>query len=183
MRIGECPDLAPDCLRQVGLDQWALHVPLAKLHTARLVPADPEVRQLVASLVALRALARPAHLARSAGFLLPRAATRSLYRALRLALADAARRAGCTGPVTPHRLRHTFGTEMLRLGIPLPALMQLLGHHDIRMTLRYVQITQTDLQREFRRRVDDQKIRRKLQRLDGRLLAVDSQLDHLPAEK
>src|ERR1019366_2148731 len=37
-RIGECLDLAPDCLRQLGLDQWALHVPLGKLHTERLVP-------------------------------------------------------------------------------------------------------------------------------------------------
>jgi hypothetical protein len=39
---------------------------------------------------------------------------------------------------------------MLRLGVSLPALMQLLGHKDIRMTLRYVQVTQQDLQREFR---------------------------------
>ena len=45
--------------------------------------------------------------------------------------------------------RHTFASEMLRLGVSLPALMQLLGHKDIRMTLRYLQITQQDLQREF----------------------------------
>ena len=38
---------------------------------------------------------------------------------------------------------------MLRLGVSLPALMQLLGHKDIRMTLRYAQVTQQDLQREF----------------------------------
>jgi hypothetical protein len=38
---------------------------------------------------------------------------------------------------------------MIRLGARLPALMQLLGHKDIRMTLRYVQVTQQDLQREF----------------------------------
>ena len=38
---------------------------------------------------------------------------------------------------------------MLRLGVSLPALMQLLGHKDIRMTLRYLQVTQQDLQREF----------------------------------
>jgi hypothetical protein len=35
------------------------------------------------------------------------------------------------------------------LGVSLPALKQLLGHKDIRMTLRYVQVTQQDLQREF----------------------------------
>ena len=38
---------------------------------------------------------------------------------------------------------------MIRLGVSLPVLMQLLGHKDIRMTMRYVQITQRDLQREF----------------------------------
>jgi hypothetical protein len=38
---------------------------------------------------------------------------------------------------------------MIRLGVSLPALMQMLGHKDIRMTMRYVQVTQRDLQREF----------------------------------
>jgi hypothetical protein len=38
---------------------------------------------------------------------------------------------------------------MVRLGISLPALMHLLGHKDIRMTLRYVSVTQVDLQRQF----------------------------------
>jgi hypothetical protein len=47
------------------------------------------------------------------------------------------------------KLRHTCATEMVRLGVSLPALMQLLGHNDIRMTLRYVQVTQQDLQREY----------------------------------
>ena len=56
-----------------------------------------------------------------------------------------------SSPVIPHRLQHSFASEMLRLGVSLPALMQLLGHNDIRMTLRYVQVTQQDLQREFHR--------------------------------
>ena len=72
-----------------------------------------------------------------------------MYLALRLALTRAAQRAGCSSPVTPHRLRHSWATEMLRCRISLPALMHLLGHRDIRMTLRYLQVTQPDLQREF----------------------------------
>src|ERR1700676_3455322 len=44
-----------------------------------------------------------------------------------------------------------IASEMIRLGVSLPALMQLLGHKDIRMTLRYVQVTQQDLQREYNR--------------------------------
>ena len=226
IRIGECIDLALDCLRQVGPDQWALHVPLGKLHTERLVPADEEVRHILSRLLALRALAPPARLASSEGLLLPRYGGHyALYQTLLWALADAAKRAGCSCPVTPHRLRHTFASEMLRLGVGLPALMQLLGHKDIRMTLRYVQVTQQDLQREFhmarqraalphrvpilsvptssgaadlpgisqaliatrhllemfRRQVPNEKTRRRLQRLDRRLLDVAKQLDHIAA--
>ena len=40
---------------------------------------------------------------------------------------------------------------MVRLGVSLPALMQMMGHRDIRMTLRYVEVVQFDLQREFHR--------------------------------
>ena len=46
-------------------------------------------------------------------------------------------------------MRHSFATEMVRLGVSLPALMQLLGHKDISTTLRYVEVTLQDLQREF----------------------------------
>ena len=38
---------------------------------------------------------------------------------------------------------------MLRSGMSLPALKEILGHRDIKMTMRYVQVTQTDLQREY----------------------------------
>ncbi len=224
IRIGECIHLALDCLRQIGPDQWAVHVPLGKLHTERLVPADEDIRHIVARILAWRALAPPARLANSASLLLPRCGGHyALYQTLRSALADSAQRAGCSCHVTPHRLRHSYASEMLRLGVSLPALMQLLGHKDIRMTLRYVEVTQQDLQREFhtarqnaapphrlptlslpngttsadlpgirqalaatrhllemyRRQLDDEKTRRKLQRLDRRLLAVASQLDRI----
>jgi len=137
-------------LLQVGPDQWALRVPFGKLHTERLVPADPEVRRIVARMLTLRALAPPTLLAKSQGLLSPRRVSRrALYFHLRPALRRAAKRAHCAGQVMPHRLRHSYSTEMLRLGVSLPALMRLLGHKDIRMTLRYVQVTQQDLQREY----------------------------------
>ena len=149
IRIGECVHLSLDCLRQVGPEEWALHVPLGKLHTERLVPADPQLRHIVERIRALRASTSPAQLAQSQGFLLPRTSPDLLLKTLRSALAQAAQRAGCSTPATPHQLRHTYATEMIRLGVSLPALMQLLGHKDIRMTLRYVQVTQQDLQREY----------------------------------
>ncbi len=228
IRLGECRDLPMDCLRQVGTDLWALHVPLGKLHTERLIPTDSEVRRIVERILILRSSVPLARLAKSQGFLLPRCGgCYALVAALRSALAQAAKRAGCSTHVTPHRLRHTFASEMLRLGISLSALMKLLGHKDIRMTLRYVEVTQQDLQREFhqarqnaahphrlptlalpkdtpsaglpgvrqalgatrhllemyRRQLTDEKIRRKLQRLDKRLLTVASELQRIHTEK
>src|SRR5215472_12668726 len=85
----------------------------------------------------------------STGFLLPRSGGFYALQGLRTALFRTAERADCSQHVSPHQLTHTFASEMLRWGISLPALMQLLGHKDIRMTLRYLQITQQDLQREF----------------------------------
>jgi site-specific recombinase XerD len=150
VRIGEAIDLPLDCLRQVSATQWALHVPLGKLYTERWVPVDDDTRRIVARILEQRVLTPPQGLLHSQDFLLPRYREHDRwYVVLRRTLAELARRAHCTSPVTPHRLRHTFASEMLRLGVSLPALMQLLGHKDIHMTLRYVQVTQQDLQREF----------------------------------
>ena len=152
--VGECIHLALDCVRHVAPEQWALHVPLGKMHTERLVPLDAEGLRLVNRILELRAQFSTRRLAKSAGFLLPRVGGRfALFQTLRLALADFARRAGCTdtSPISPHRLRHTWASEMLRCGISLPALKELMGHKDIRMTLRYLKVTQPDLQREFYR--------------------------------
>lgn len=154
IRIGECTHLPLDCLRHIGPEQWALHVPLGKMHTERLVPLDAEGLRLLHRILELRAQTSPNRLAKSAGFLLPRMGGRfALFQTLRAVLADSGKRAGCTdtSAILPHRLRHTWASEMLRCGIGLPALKELMGHKDIRMTLRYLKVTQPDLQREFYR--------------------------------
>jgi integrase len=53
----------------------------------------------------------------------------------------------------PHRFRHTFASDMVRAGMSLPALMQLMGHADIETTLRYVQITAQDVYLQYARAV------------------------------
>jgi site-specific recombinase XerD len=160
IRISECINLPLDCLQQISEQQVALRVPLGKLHSERLVPVDEETQQVVARMVELGALPRPVGRRRRAptpapgtqAFLLPRyCQSGTWYRLLHNTLRDMARTAGCTGRVNPHRLRHSFATEMVRLGVSLPALMQMMGHRDIRMTLRYVEVVQLDLQREFHR--------------------------------
>jgi site-specific recombinase XerD len=51
----------------------------------------------------------------------------------------------------PHRLRHTFGSDMVRAGISLPALQHLLGHAQIRTTMLYVQIAPQQVWQEYAR--------------------------------
>ena len=148
MRIGETVDLAADCLRHLGGDDWALHVPVGKLHNDRWTPVNGEVRELIARLRFLATLSPAA----DNRFLLPYRASRvTLCQDLRRALTQAASRAGIAAHIVPHQLRHTYATTMLRAGVSLPALMKLLGHRTANMTLRYVEVTQKDLQREFHR--------------------------------
>jgi site-specific recombinase XerD len=53
----------------------------------------------------------------------------------------------------PHRFRHTFGADMVRDGISLPALQHLMGHAQIRTTMLYVQLAPQDVWHEYRRAI------------------------------
>jgi site-specific recombinase XerD len=146
MRIGECVDLSVDCLRTLGPNQWAIHVPLGKLKTERWVPVDSMVCQLVERLRFLR----PPTASNVGRLLLHRPRGRCmLIRRLRAALQDVVAAAGITARIVPHQFRHTYGTEMLRAGVGFAGVMKLLGHKSPHMTLEYLEVTQQDLQREF----------------------------------
>ena len=146
MRIGECADLAYDCLHNVGPDRWAIHVPLGKLKTERMIPVDSFACELVQRLRFFRSFdPLPADgrlLARDKG-------KQTLIKQLRPYLSDAAAAVGTSKRIVPHQLRHTYATEMVRAGVSLPALMTLLGHVKAEMTMKYVQVAGNDLQREF----------------------------------
>jgi integrase/recombinase XerC len=53
----------------------------------------------------------------------------------------------------PHRFRHTFASDMIRAGVSLPALMQLMGHSQIQTTLIYIQLTPLDVYQQYARAV------------------------------
>ncbi len=62
----------------------------------------------------------------------------SIKRAERI-VRDACRRA-CIPPVTPHALRHTAATEMLRAGASLVEVGQVLRHRDLQTTAIYAKV-------------------------------------------
>jgi site-specific recombinase XerD len=57
-------------------------------------------------------------------------------------------RSGATR-VRPHRLRHTYGTELAAAGIDLLALRELMGHASPETTARYVHLSSDTLAAEF----------------------------------
>jgi hypothetical protein len=71
------------------------------------------------------------------------AGLRSLFRHHRLA--------SRTPLANAHRFRHTFGADMARAGICLPALQHLMGHAQIRTTMLYIQLAPQDVWREYAR--------------------------------
>jgi len=146
MRIGECADLSYDCLRSTGPDQWAVHVPLGKLKTERLIPVDSFVCQLIQRLRFFRSL----DILPADRWLLARPLTKeALVRQLRDYLHQVCHSLGLSTCIVPHQLRHTYASEMLRAGVGFPAVMKLLGHTSPEMTMRYVDVTLSDLRREF----------------------------------
>jgi len=146
MRIGEAADLSFDCLHASGTDQWAIHVPLGKLKTERMVPVDSFVCELVQRLRFFRSFdPLPAD-----GRLLARSSTReALIRKLRRYFHEVCAEAGIGRRIVPHQMRHTYASEMLRSGVEFFSVMKLLGHASPEMTMLYLDIALTDLQREF----------------------------------
>ncbi len=66
-------------------------------------------------------------------------------RSLQQVLTDAKCKANIIKPGNIHALRHSFATHLLDKGTDVSMIMKLLGHNDIKTTLRYLHVTNRDI--------------------------------------
>jgi site-specific recombinase XerD len=57
----------------------------------------------------------------------------------------------CDVPVTPHRLRHTFASQMLAAGMSIVSLQRYLGHENLNTTMIYAEVSDPLLQKDYYR--------------------------------
>lgn len=76
-----------------------------------------------------------------------RLSTRSLEREIE----DIKDRIAIDKPVHPHILRHTFGTQAVRSGMPLQAIQELMGHSSVATTQVYAKTDKESLRTEHRK--------------------------------
>lgn len=158
LRVGELLDLELECVVDYpGQGRW-LRVPVGKLNTERSIPLGPEtvaaINEWRQRRGPQRALPHPRD-GRLTDFLFTIVGRRPGPRPLQGGLNQAVAATGRTGAdgqplhVVTHQLRHTYATALVNAGMPMQALMALLGHTSPQMTLRYATLAPPTLRAAY----------------------------------
>lgn len=129
-------------LKTVNVDsqRMIIFISRAKGKKDRIVPLSPVL------LVMLREYAKEYSPKRD-GFLFEGQAAGSPYsaRSLQEVMRLAKQRAGVLRPGSVHLLRHSFATHLIEKGTDVTMIQKLLGHNDLKTTLRYLHTSNKDL--------------------------------------
>jgi len=66
-------------------------------------------------------------------------------RRAQMMIKERAKKAGIEKRVTPHMLRHSFATDLLRKGVDIRLVQQFLGHRSLNNTMIYTHVTNNQL--------------------------------------
>jgi site-specific recombinase XerD len=130
------------CVSDVALGEQLLHVREGKGRKDRMLPFGDRARNALLDYLRVR------HVKEGPLFLSFRGRPLSrvmLWRVVR----RAGQRAGVVA--SPHRLRHSFATHLIRHGASLPAVQALLGHQSLSATEVYLAVEVSDLARMIER--------------------------------
>jgi integrase len=151
MRIGEMRALPLNAMQSCGPESFALRVPAAKTYAERLIPLDAPTVEIVRRIMAQRGclLKRPLRPSRRRLMMISPWGRHLSPTRYGVHLEALTAHLDPNEHITCHRFRHTFATEMARAGMPVHALMKLLGHKTPKMTMRYVEVAQADVRRAY----------------------------------
>ncbi len=136
IRASECAGLRQ---RDVDLDALTVTV-IGKGGHQRTIPFNENVGEALRRYAQVRGAALPA-----APFFVSRRGRAISRGALYERVRSCARRARIAKVVSPHRLRHTFASHLVRAGVGLVTIRDLLGHRLITSTQIYLHVTAQDL--------------------------------------
>jgi integrase len=122
----------------LDFDQRILRVAHTKNHKVRYIPMN---RSLVELLGAISPFVGPRG---QSPYVFTNAETGGRYKDLSRVTEKICRKAGLDD-VTFHTLRHTFASRQAQAGIPLNTIRELLGHGDMKVTMRYAHLAPNNL--------------------------------------
>jgi site-specific recombinase XerD len=180
MRIGEMRALPLNAMESCGPGTFTLRVPIGKTHAERLIPLDDRTVDLIQRIIAQRGGRQKRRLpARRRRLMMidhwGRHLTQQTYC---VHIKQLTAHIDTTEHIYCHRLRHSFATQMARAGMPVPALMKLLGHKTPKMTMRYVEVAQTDVRQAYDQALTQLRVIRSVQ---ARSLPVPAAVPQQPA--
>lgn len=167
MRVGEILSMPWDCLHQDEDDSHYIYVPPGKMYNDRNVPLTEDGAEVVKKIQKYpqetsytwknevcphcdhqKKLKVEIEKTQIKNLMTKKNGVVVSYSGMRSAMNKACERAGIPH-YSVHQLRHTFATTLLNAGASLVTLQRLLGHKEIEMTLRYAEVTQATIKKEY----------------------------------